>query len=110
MNNDDYNLLFSFYEANSKIKLIYNKHKSEINLTNFEEKEKKYFGNNLKKIEFFYNNIIASEDYNIKPNISIINSLLDLMQNKDIEVSEIIQYSKIQSINRQIKLIELYII
>ena len=107
---ENYQLFFSFYEASYKIKDIYQKHKSKFNDTNFEEENKKYFDDILHKIEFLFNNIIPNDDFTIKPNTSIIKQLINLLDNNNIGIYEIEQYSLIQNINTQIKLIELLIV
>ena len=106
----NFSLFYSFYETSSKIKLIYHKHKSSFIESEFVKAEKKYFDENNKKIEFLYNIIVPCDDSNIQPNISIINNILDLVENKDIELDEIKQFSFIQNISCQVKLIELIII
>ena len=92
------------------MRLIYQEQKGGFSESKFEEDMEKYFDINLEKLEFLYQNIISSENKNIEPNISIINDVLALLENKDIGINEIKQYSKIQNINSQIKLIELNII
>ena len=108
---ENYKLLYSFYEASSEIKNRYNNQKNEkFKDSTFEEDKKKYFDENLKKVEFLYNSIIPCDDITIKPNISIINNLIDLIDNNNFGIYEIKKYSEIQNINSQIKLIELSII
>ena len=106
----NYSLFYSFYEASCRMRLIYQEQKGGFSESKFEEDMEKYFDINLEKLEFLYQNIISSENKNIEPNISIINDVLALLENKDIGINEIKQYSKIQNINSQIKLIELNII
>ena len=92
------------------MRLIYQEQKGGFSESKYEEDMKKYFEVNLEKIDFLYQNIIPSENQNIEPNISIINNVLILLENNEIGINEIKQYSKIQNINSEIKLIELNII
>ena len=107
---DNYPLFLSLYGESMKIKKSYDTHRSQFNDDNFEEDNRKYFSINIEKIEFLYNNIIPSDDLNLKPNISIIKNLIELLDNNNIGIPEIIQYSKVQNISLQIKLMELSII
>ena len=106
----NYSLFYSFYETSSKMKLIYHKHKSNFNDSNFENEVKEYFDELSKNINFLYNIIVPSDDNSLQPNISIINLLLDLIENNNIKIDEIKQYSKLQTFVAKIKLIELSII
>ena len=106
----DYSLFYSFYEESFKMKGIYHKHKNEFNDLKFDEENKKYLDETFEKIDFMYNSIIACDDYSIQPNSSIIKNLIELIDYTDIGIHEIIQYSRIQNINSQIKIIELLII
>ena len=106
----NYSLFYSFYEASCRMRLIYQQQKGGFSESNFEEDMKKYFEVNLEKIDFLYQNIISSENQNLEPNISIINNVLILLENKEIGINEIKIYSKVQNINSEIKLIELNII
>ena len=106
----NYSLFFSFYETSSKMKIIFHKQKSNFNESTFEKEEKEYFDDIFKKVEFLSNIIVPSNDNSIQPNTSIINSLLDLIENNNIKLNDIKQYSKLQNIVAKIKLIELSII
>ena len=106
----NYSLFYGLYEASSRMKLIYQEQKMGFNDLHFEEEMEKYFEKNLEKIEFMYQNIIPSEIDDINPNISIINNILSLIENKDLSIDEIKQYFKIQNFNSEIKLIEMKII
>ena len=107
---ENYLLFYSFYEESFKIKSIYHEHKKEFNDLNYDEENKKLYNNFLEKIEFLYNNIIPNDDLTIKPNISIIKNLIELIDNSNLGIYDIIQYSRLQNINSQIKIIELNII
>ena len=91
------------------MKIIFHKQKSNFNESTFEKEEKEYFDDIFKKVEFLSNIIVPSNDNSIQPNTSIINSLLDLIEN-NIKLNDIKQYSKLQNIVAKIKLIELSII
>ena len=106
----NYSLFYSFYEASSRMKLIYQEQKSGFSDSNFEQDMEKYFEEKIQKIEFLYQNIIPSDDSTIEPNISVINNVLSFLENKEISINEIEQYCMIQNINSKIKLIELTII
>ena len=106
----NYTLFYGLYEASSRMKLIYQEQKNGFNDLHFEEEMEKYFKKNLEKIEFMYQNIIPSEKEDINPNISIINNILSLIENKDLSIDEIKQYFQIQNFNSQIKFIEMTII
>lgn len=106
----NYHLLYTFYEESSKMKLRYHKDKSSFKESNFEEVENNYFKQNLEKIEFFYNNTIPADNKTLKPNISIIKNIIELLMNKDVELNDIKIFSKIQNISCQTKLLELIII
>ena len=107
---DNYTLFYSFYEESSKIKIIYHGHQKDFNDLNYDEENKKLYNNILEKIQFIYNNIIPNDDFTIKPNISIIKNLLELIDNSNLGIYEIIQYSRLQNINSQINIIEWTII
>ena len=107
---DNYSLIYSFYCESFKIRDKYNKHRVDFNDLNFDEENKKYFDDNLKKLQYLYDNIIPCDDLTIKPNTLIIQNLLELLDNNNIEIFEIIQFAKLQNMNSQIKLIELSII
>ena len=110
--NANYKLFYSFYESSSKMKLIYGKQKNNFDPSNFQKDEEKYFNDIFQKIDFIYNNVIpiSSDDNKTIPNTSIISNILNIIENKDLDLNEIIKYSQIQSINSQIKLLELIII
>ena len=107
---ENYSLFYSFYEESSNIIVLYHEHKKKFNDSNFEKENKRYFDENMEKIEFFYSNIIPCDDLTIKPNNLIIKNLIELIDNSDIGIYEIIQFSKIKNLGSQIKLIELTII
>ena len=52
---------------------------------------KEYFDKMTKNINFLYDIIVPSDDNSLQPNISIINQLLDLIENNRIEINEIKQ-------------------
>ena len=106
----NYTLFYSFYETSSKMKLVYHKHKSNFNETNFENELKEYFDKVSININFLYDIIVPSDDNSLQPNISIINQLLDLIENNSIKINEIKEYFELQTIVAKIKLIELSII
>ena len=107
---DIYSLLYSFYEKSSKIQNVYHKHKNKFKDEDFEKEDKKYFVDNLEKIKFLDSSIIPCNDYNTKTNGLIIQELIELIDNSKIGISEMKQYFKIQNINSQVKLIQLFII
>ena len=107
---DNYSLLYNFYEESFKIKDIYQKHKSKFNDEYFDEENKKYFKETSEKIEFLYQNLIPIDDLTKKPNTLIIKNIIESIDNSEIGVNEIIQYSMIQNISTEIKIIELSII
>ena len=107
---DNFSLFHSFYEESVKMNDIYRIHKNQFNDSKYDEENKKYFEENLKKVDFLYNNIIPCDDFTIKPNTSIIKNLIEIMEYYDIGIYEVIQYSRVQNISSQIKLIELSII
>ena len=108
--NKNYSLFYSFYETSTNIKIIYHKRKSNFNDSTFDKDMKEYFDDIFNKIDFLYNIIVPSDDNSLQPNISIINKLLDLIENNNIKINEIKQYSKLQNIIVKIKLTELSII
>ena len=108
--NKNYSLFYSFYETSTNIKIIYHKHKSNFNDSTFDKDMKEYFDDIFNKIDFLYNIIVPSDDNSLQSNISIINKLLDLIENNNIKINEIKQYSKLQNIIAKIKLTELSII
>ena len=107
---DKYSLFFSFYQESLNFWDIYNKHRSKFNISNFDEENKKYFDDNLKKIQFFYDNITPCDNLTIEQDTLIIKNLNELMENSNIGINEIIQFSRIQNIFSQIKLIKLTIV
>ena len=108
-NLENYSLFYSFYEESFKVKDIYQKYKNEFKNSNFEEENKKYFENNLMKIDFLYKSLVPNNDKIIKPNTQIIKDLIELIDN-NIGITEIIQYSKIHNIIVDSKIIEIIII
>jgi len=107
---DNYSLFYSFYEESYKIKSIYHEHKKYFNDSNYVEENKNFFNKVLEKIEFLNDNIIPNDDFTIKPNISIIKNLIEIIDNSSLEINDIIQYFRLQNINTQINIIELNII
>ena len=107
--NENYRLFYSLYESSYyKIQNIYKIDKNRFNENKIEEEEKKYIENNLEKLEFIYGIIVSK---NQKMNISIIDDILNILQNiKNIEIEEIIGYSKVQDLNCQLMKNELELI
>ena len=107
---DNYSLFYSFYEESFKIKSVYHEHKKYFNDSNYDEENKNFFNKILEKIDFLNNNIIPNDDFTIKPNVSIIKNLIEIIDNSNLEINDIIQYFRLQNINSQISIIELNII
>ena len=104
---ESYNLFYSIYEESYKLKRLLYEKKSEINNNEkSDEIELKY----EKVINFIYDNILSINDLNIKPDISIVASILNLIRKNNIQIEEIIYYSKIQNMKCEIKFFELSLI
>ena len=102
----NFNLFYPIYEESFKIRSIYNNDKNKLNDEEFEKENMHY----LEKLEFLDTIIVPSDENEVKPNITIVKKVLNLVGNKDIKLFEIEKYSQIQNISCQIKIIELLII
>ena len=88
---ESYNLFYSIYEESYKLKRLFLEKKSEINNN---EKSDEIVLKYEKVINFIYDNILSINDLNIKPDISIVASILNLIRKNNFQIEEIIYYSK----------------
>ena len=100
----NFDLIYPIYVSCTKIKNIYKE-----NIFNCKESEEK-FKSIIEKLDFLEEIIVPSDDENLKPNNSIITTIINLLKNKSIKPFDIEKYSQIQTMNCQIKIIELMII
>ena len=108
--NEDYTLFLDIYEKCSKMKMIYNQEKSRFVDEKFEEQSQNYFKVTSAKLDFLYQIIIPSFNENLKYDKYIVQNLIELIKNESFNPKELLQYSEIQNINCNIKVIEMIII
>ena len=107
---EDYTLFLDIYEKCSQMKMVYNQEKSRFVDEKFEEQSQKYFKVTSAKLNFLYKIIVPSFNENLKYDKYIVQNLIELIKNENFNPKELLQYSKVQNINCNFKVIEMLII
>ena len=108
--NEDYSLFLDIYEKCSQMKMVYNQEKSRFVDEKFEEQSQKYFKITNTILDFLYKIIVPSFNENLKYDKYIVQNLIELIKNESFHPKELLQYSKVQNINCNFKVIEMLIV